>query len=186
MSRVPARGLLRRVWRRVEASPGGPLAWRLRLLARSPRRGIGRRIGSLALRIGGPDAMASLGGGAARSSWGNLPRTYQTVPRPGAISSTWVTPPTVEEAGAIVSSVYRTGERPRGRNLGRPGGPARRRTLGRLEELNEEYASKPLVPDPPKYDQPTREDRARRRLLDVHHSVDLGGKRVLERGCGGG
>ncbi|MFL5680878.1 MAG: class I SAM-dependent methyltransferase [Chloroflexota bacterium] len=174
MSRVPARGLVRRVWRRVEASPGGPLAWRLRLLARSSRGGIGRRIGSLALRIGGPDAMSSLGGGAGRSSWGNLPRTYQTVPRPGPISATWVTPPTVEEAGAIVSSVYRTGERPREMNL------------ELLEELNEEYRSKPLVPDPPKYDQPTREDRARRRLLDVHHSVDLAGKRVLELGCGAG
>lgn len=174
MSRLPARGLLRRVWRRLEASPGGPTAWRFRLLARSSRARVGRRIGSLALRIGGPDAIASIGGAEARSSWGNLPRSYQIEPRPGPVSATWATPPTVEDAAHTVTSVYRRGARPREMDL------------ALFEELQEEYRSKPLVPNPPDYDQPTREDRARRRLLDVHHSVDLAGKRVLELGCGAG
>jgi SAM-dependent methyltransferase len=174
MSPLPTRGPLRRVWHGLQATPAGPLAWRIRLLGRSSRGAVARRLGSLALRIGGPDAIAVAAGGAARSSWGNLPKKYQVSPAPRPISATWVTPPTVEEAGQTVNTVYRTGVRPR------------RMDLALLEELNEEYRSKPLVPDPPKYDQATREERARRRLLDVHHSVDVSGKRVLELGCGAG
>ena len=115
-----------------------------------------------------------LGGAGRQSSWGSLPRSFQAFPRPKRMSETWPTPPTIEEAGRIVTSVYDTGSRP----------PAM--DLALLEALNEEYRSKPLVAEPPKYDQATREDRARRRLLDVHNSVDLAGKRVLELGCGGG
>ena len=170
----PVRGILRRVWRRVQTTPAGPLAWRIRLAPASVRRAIGRRLGAAALAIGGPDAVDSAVAGAARSSWGNLPRSYQVRPAPASIDTSWPDPPTVDEAGRVVRSVYDTGERP----------PAM--DLALLETLNEEYRSTPLVPDPPTYDQPTREDRARRRLLDVHHSVDLAGKRVLELGCGAG
>ena len=174
MSPSAARGIARRVWRRVEASPAGPLAWRFRLVPRSMRRAIGRRLGSAALAIGGPDAVDSAAAGAARSSWGKLPRTYQVRPAPRSIDTDWPEPPAVEGSGRIVRSVYDTGNRP----------PVM--DLKMLESLNEEYRSKPFAPDAPGYDQPAREDRARRRLLDLHHAIDLSDKRVLELGCGAG
>jgi SAM-dependent methyltransferase len=52
--------------------------------------------------------------------------------------------------------------------------------------LNEEYRSRPLVANPPARDQAAREDRAARRLLEVHHAIDLWRRRVLEIGCGPG
>jgi SAM-dependent methyltransferase len=58
--------------------------------------------------------------------------------------------------------------------------------LALLEALNEEYRSRPLVPEPPGYDQDSRETRARTRLLGVHRSIGLDGRRVLELGCGAG
>jgi SAM-dependent methyltransferase len=145
----------------VETSPAGPLAWRVRAAARS-----------LSF-IARPGAVA-VAQRAERSSWGSLPRRYQIARRPRAISSTWVSPPTVDDAGRIVRSVYETGQAPSELDL----------VL--LEELNEEYRSKPLVPEPPRYDQATLESRARSRLLEVHGSIDLADRRVLELGCGAG
>jgi SAM-dependent methyltransferase len=86
----------------------------------------------------------------------------------------WPEPPEVEEPGGVVRSVYDTGSRPPPMDL------------ALLEALNEEYRDKPLVPAPPLYDQASREDRARRRLLEVHHSIGLADRRVLELGCGAG
>ncbi len=58
--------------------------------------------------------------------------------------------------------------------------------LRRLEALNAEYRSKPLVPEPAAIDQSGREERASRRQLQTHHQVDLADKQVLELGCGPG
>ena len=168
------RGVARHVWRRLVRSPLAPLAWRVRLMPRRVRGRIGRSIATIGVRIGGTGALDGIGSTALRSSWGKLPRTYVVLPRPRVIDTSWPQPPSVEEAGTIVRSVYDTGDRP----------PAM--DLALLEALNEEYRTKPLVTDPPKYDQASREDRARRRLLDVHHSIDLSDRRVLELGCGGG
>jgi len=55
-----------------------------------------------------------------------------------------------------------------------------------FESLNLEYADRPLSPRPPRYDEASMLDRARRRLLAVDRAVDLRGKRVLEFGCGAG
>jgi SAM-dependent methyltransferase len=166
--------ILRRVWRRAETSPAGPLAWRLRLIPRTVRRRVGRVLGRAALAISGPDAIGSDGAATARSSWGRLPRTWQVVPRPRSIDAGWPDPPSIENADRVVRSIYATGERP----------PVM--DLGLLEALNEEYREKPLVPEAPGFDQGAREDRARRRLLDIHNSIDLADKRVLELGCGPG
>jgi SAM-dependent methyltransferase len=174
MSQSAARGVARRVWRRLEASPVAPLAWRVRLLPRTFRRAIGRALAGVGSRIGGPDALDAAQSEAARSSWGRLPRRYAVAPRPRAIRTRWPDPPTVEDASRMVRSMYDTGTRP----------PVM--DLALLEALNDEYRSKPFVTEPPEYDQASREERARRRLLDVHHAVDLAGKRVLELGCGGG
>lgn len=170
----PTRAVLRRIWRRIEASPVQSLAWRVRRLPRSLRRGAGRRFGALAVALGGPDALGAAGSSDSRSSWGRLPRTFSVTPPPRDVPTSWPSPPTVENAGQLVRTIYDTGGRP----------PVM--DLALLEALNEEYRTKPLVPAPTEYDQASREDRAQRRLLEIHHQVDLADKRVLELGCGAG
>ena len=55
-----------------------------------------------------------------------------------------------------------------------------------FEQLNEEYASKPIVPKPPDVKARGIADHARERVSFVHRSIDLADKRVLEVGCGAG
>ncbi|MBI4730032.1 MAG: methyltransferase domain-containing protein [Acidobacteria bacterium] len=76
--------------------------------------------------------------------------------------------------GAAVRSIYVTGD------------GAVRFDVDLLEELNREYAPKPVVGEPPKYDVSSLAERARRRVMRVHDAVDLSNKRVLEVGCGRG
>jgi SAM-dependent methyltransferase len=90
------------------------------------------------------------------------------------VGDEWPNPPIVEDPAAVVTSIYDTGSRP----------PTMDLTL--LEALNEEYRERRLVPEPLRYDDASREARARRRLLDVHRTIDLADKRVLELGCGTG
>jgi SAM-dependent methyltransferase len=58
--------------------------------------------------------------------------------------------------------------------------------LSLFERLNDEYASKPLVPAAPKLDPEGRKRRARRKLRQISADVDVGGKLVLELGCAHG
>jgi SAM-dependent methyltransferase len=138
------------------------------------RRRVGGLLGRAALAVGGPDALGAAAAAEARSSWGDLPRSWQLSPRPRSLDASWPEPPAIDDAARVVHSIYATGDRP----------PVM--DLALLEALNEEYRTKPLVPEAPGLDQTSREDRARRRLLDVHNSIDLAGKRVLELGCGAG
>jgi SAM-dependent methyltransferase len=163
-----------RVWRRIAASPAGPFAWRARYVPRAVRRGLGVSLVRAGSRIGGRDAMDAVGANPDSSSQNALPRRYAIMPRPRAVGSKWPEAPSVDAPGSAVRSIYDTGERP----------PVM--DLELLEALNEEYRTKPLVPEPLKYDQASREERARRRLLEVHGSIDLADKRVLELGCGAG
>ena len=174
MARLPVHATARRVWHGVSATPAGPIAWRVRLSGRNLRRRIARLLASAAVAIGGPDALGSSANGTPRSSWANLPRAWQVKPRPRDIHPGWPAPPSIDRPGAVVRSVYETGSAP----------PVM--DLALLEQLNEEFRDKPVHPHPPKLDQDAREDRAHKRLLDVHHSIDLADKRVLEVGCGAG
>ena len=109
-----------------------------------------------------------------RSSWGNLPRTWRVTPAARAVSRNWPAPPTIEAPGEAVRSIYEVGSKP----------PVMDVAL--MEELNEQFRDRPVNPHPPKLDQAGREDRAHKRLTDVHHAIDLAEKRVLEVGCGAG
>jgi SAM-dependent methyltransferase len=109
-----------------------------------------------------------------RSSWGSLPRTWQVEPSPPSIGGAWPDPPEIDDAARVVHSIYA------------PGAPAPVMDLALFETLHREYRDKPLVPEAPGLAQAPREDRARWRLRDVHTSIDLVGKRVLELGCGAG
>lgn len=53
-------------------------------------------------------------------------------------------------------------------------------------ELNREYESKPIVPSPRELTSEYRTNHSRKRAHQIHKSVGLKGKRVIEVGCGGG
>ncbi|MDP5084989.1 MAG: class I SAM-dependent methyltransferase [Yoonia sp.] len=53
-------------------------------------------------------------------------------------------------------------------------------------ELNEEYKTKPLVAEPPKYDKATLIERANKRAINIDRRMSVSKKRVLEIGCGRG
>jgi ubiquinone/menaquinone biosynthesis C-methylase UbiE len=55
-----------------------------------------------------------------------------------------------------------------------------------LDELNAEYASKPIAPSPRDYAPSSMFEAAHRRVRWAHNHVDLRGKDVLEIGCGSG
>ncbi len=125
-------------------------------------------------RIGGRAVLETTGDRSEQSSWGRIPRRYVPRSAPREVGEHWPTPPRIDDGFAAVRTIYDTGDRPRAMDL------------ALLESLNEEYRSHPLVPEPLRYDDTSREERARRRLLDAHRTIDLGGKRVLELGCGTG
>jgi SAM-dependent methyltransferase len=98
------------------------------------------------------------------------------MPLPAAppITSAWPEPPQIANAHEVVRSVDAKSN------------AAQRMDVALLAALNEEYRSKPLVAEAPKYDQDSMENRSRRRLTEIHEQIDLSNKRVLELGCGGG
>jgi 2-polyprenyl-3-methyl-5-hydroxy-6-metoxy-1,4-benzoquinol methylase len=53
-------------------------------------------------------------------------------------------------------------------------------------ELNREYESKPVIPRPRELTSEYRTNLSRRRAHQIHKSIGLKGKRVIEVGCGGG
>ena len=101
------------------------------------------------------------------------PRSFRVSPAPGPMPDKWIDAPEVPEPGRAVRSV-----------LG--DAPSVRYDVELFEKLNEEYASKPLVPRPQGLDTASRSERARRRLEAVHDAIGLAGVRVLEFGCGAG
>jgi 2-polyprenyl-3-methyl-5-hydroxy-6-metoxy-1,4-benzoquinol methylase len=53
-------------------------------------------------------------------------------------------------------------------------------------ELNREYKSKPVIPKPRELTSEYRTNLSRRRASQIHESIGLKGKSVIEVGCGGG
>jgi SAM-dependent methyltransferase len=86
----------------------------------------------------------------------------------------WKTPPEVSTPGRAIRSVSDVGE------------PSTRYDLELLERFNEEYATKRIVTDAPRYDPDSLINSARRRVVWVHNEIDLMNKRTLEIGCGNG
>ena len=104
-----------------------------------------------------------------------IPRTYRSPVKPVEVSDDWPEAPLVEHPQSVVRSV-----------VGDLTPMPPHMDIELFEALNEEYASKPIAPDPPGRDAVSRSIRARNRLVKVHRSIDLHGKRVLEFGCGSG
>lgn len=130
----------------------------------------------------GPGA-ASAGRAAARrlragrggATINGHPTSFIVSPRPGALPNAWPEPPSIDRPLTIV------GDAP-----GEYEAPSTYYDIQLFEALNAEYASRPLVPEPQRYDDVALLERARARLGAVHRSIDLRAKRVLEFGCGGG
>ena len=104
-----------------------------------------------------------------------IPRTYRSAVKPVDVSDDWPEAPLVEHPHQTMRSAAGS----------LPDMPPHM-DIDLFEALNEEYASKPIAPDPPGRDAASRSMRARNRLVKVHKSIDLHGQRVLEFGCGSG
>lgn len=88
-------------------------------------------------------------------------------------SHVWVAPPPIK-IGEVVRALGEDRDEPR--------------TFGvdLMDELNAEYASKPIAPTPRNYAPSAMFDAAQRRVRWAHNHVDLRDKDVLEIGCGSG
>jgi SAM-dependent methyltransferase len=67
-----------------------------------------------------------------------------------------------------------------------PDRPKVRYDVELFAQLNAEYAERPLVPAPRRYDHEAMIESAVGRLRGVHRAIDLANRKVLEVGCGGG
>lgn len=168
--------------RRYAASP------RLRRMARSilERLPVGRRTalraGRSVLRLIALTPAATARPGATRPQGkvravetdASPPQRNVVEPRPAPVDDAWPAPPRITDPFTVVRTRHPTSA----------SDPVFDIEL--FEQLNEEYASRPLVSSPLKYDDESMAIRAKDRLLWVHRSIDLRNKRVLEFGCGGG
>lgn len=110
---------------------------------------------------------------AARAKYGTVPGPalpkVERVPE----DAEWQQPPVSTKTG-VAKSIYKTGSKPR------------KYDVALLEELNEEYRDKPIVPAPRAWTSEALGAAAKNRVLWAHHSIDLKDKKVLEVGCGNG
>lgn len=110
---------------------------------------------------------------AGRRPYG-MPRGPKLPPVPRVDNSTWADPPVSDRRG-LDTTLHDHG--PTGRQV---------YDVALLEQLNEEYRSRPIVPAPRELTSEALGRAARDRVQWAHHKVDLAGLRVLEVGCGNG
>ena len=114
-------------------------------------------------------------GTAVRGTGRPPPRSFRVSPPPPPLTTDWPEPPdTSEVPGKPVHSVLKVG------------GSPPKFDVELFEALQEEYRSKKIVKEAQGLDTTSRAERARRRMLNVHDSIGLDGKTVLEFGCGAG
>ncbi|HEX2755448.1 MAG TPA: methyltransferase domain-containing protein, partial [Candidatus Limnocylindrales bacterium] len=101
------------------------------------------------------------------------PTDFQVHPAPPAIAGDWPEPPAIDSPFPA---------------LHEPAPPSDpiRHDLALFEQLNAEYAAKPVAPIAPRYDSASLSQRSRSRLTAVHDRIGLAGRTVLEVGCGAG
>jgi SAM-dependent methyltransferase len=111
-------------------------------------------------------------GAASGSTTGRSGTAFRVRPVPRAIPTPWPEPPVVERPAEIVDAI--------------PEPPLRRYDLALFEALQAEYASKPIAPGGPRYDQASIAERSRRRVDSIHQRIGLADQTVLEVGCASG
>lgn len=129
-------------------------------------RGMRRAVSRLPGRSSPSDSRAVVGSR-------RYPTAFRVRPRPGAIPEQWPAPPSVTDPFASLDGPDPIVE------------PVRY-DLALFEQLNAEYASKPVAPMAPLYDAGSIARRSMRRLATIHDRIDLANKTVLEVGCGAG
>ncbi len=110
---------------------------------------------------------------AAASGRRRYPTAFRVRPGPRAIPETWPEPPVVHKPFSAVDGPD-------------PIVVPVRYDLALFEQLNAEYAAKPVAPTAPGYDTNSISARSRSRLAAIHDRIDLASKTVLEIGCGAG
>jgi SAM-dependent methyltransferase len=99
--------------------------------------------------------------------------TFRVLPPPRPVDGEWPVPPAVESPqAALEPSAEPT--------------PPQAYTVELFEQLNAEYAAKPLVKESPRYDAASVAERSKRRISGIHRRIGLAGHTVLEIGCGSG
>lgn len=132
--------------------------------------------GSKALVLGQPvktprtSVTRSISTGLVAPTRAEGPKLHRQPPLPDVV---WPDPPPVAGTG-VVRSEYKTGAKPI------------RYDAALLEQLNNEYAERPIITSAPSYEATSLSNQARRRLGWVHSMIGLTDQRVLEIGCGNG
>ncbi len=155
---------------RVRSSPLAPLVRPVVRAVRGARRRLARGFISAGTRLD-PGGRASAWPPA--SSRGSLPAVHRPLPAPVALPAELPVPPAIELPMEPVHS-------------NEPDRPRVRYDVELFERLNAEYAERPLVPAPRRYDHEAMIESALGRLRGVHRAIDLANRKVLEVGCGGG
>ena len=155
---------------RVRSSPLAPLLRPVVRAARGARRRLARGLIRAGARLD-PGVRASAP--PRVSSWGSLPAVHRPRPAPVPFPAELPVPPAIELPMQPVRSSL-------------PDRPRVRHDVELFERLNAEYAERPLVPAPRRYDHEAMIESAVGRLRGVHRAIDLANRKVLEVGCGGG
>jgi SAM-dependent methyltransferase len=137
---------------------------------RRTRAGLGRRLIAIGVGLTAPHSGSSAGPDGRR---GGLPLAHRPARPPVAMPDPAPEPPEVDGPMEAVRSIL-------------PAGPGRRYDVELFEQLCREYADRPLVPAPLRYDRDAMAASALGRVTSVHRAIDLAGAKVLEVGCGGG
>ena len=154
----------------VRRSPVAPLVRPVVRAARRARAGVARRLVAAGVRMGAAPALRDRPEG---SSWRGLKRVHTPERPPSPLPDPLPEPPNIEAPMDVVRSVLRAGS-------------PNRYDLALFEQLCREYADRPLVPNPRRYDRDAMAESARGRLNGVHRAINLSGAKLLEVGCGGG
>jgi SAM-dependent methyltransferase len=154
----------------VRRSPVAPLLRPAVRAVRRARAGVARRLVAAGVRLGATPALRDRPEG---SSWRGLKRVHTPERSPAPLPDPLPELPAIEAPMDIVRSILRAG-------------PQNRYDVALFEQLCLEYADRPLVPNPRRYDHDAMVESARGRLNGVHRAIDLSGAKLLEVGCGGG
>ena len=154
----------------VRRSPVAPLIRPVVRAARRARARLAPWLVGTGVRMGAAPAPRDRPEG---SSWRGLKRVHVPGQPPPPLPDPLPEPPEIEAPMNIVRSVL-------------PAGPQNRYDVALFERLCLEYADRPLVPNPRRYDRDAMAESARGRLNGVHRAIDLSGAKLLEVGCGGG
>ena len=155
-----------------------------------------RRVGQGLIRLGARlDQAARPAAPPEASSWGSLPAVHRPQPVPVAFPTELPRPPVIDmpmdplapaapDAAPAPAVSPAMGTVPRAPARAAP--PRIRFDAELFEQLNAEYADRPLVPAPRRYDHEAMIESAVGRLRGVHRAIDLADRTLLEVGCGGG